>query len=97
MNETANQAAAGATVPNVRLSPAEAGFLIAERYGANRLSEAEALCRAWLSAQPEAIGALHMLGVICLESGRRHEAQERRQGKARGVRRRNSPAAHPPL
>jgi tetratricopeptide (TPR) repeat protein len=76
VNDAANQAAASAAVPNVRLSPAEAGFLIAERYGADRLSEAEALCRAWLSAQPEAIGALHMLGVICLESGRRHEAQE---------------------
>ena len=81
MNDTASQPAGGAptgapTIANVRLSPVEAGLLIAERYSANRLNEAEALCRAWLAAQPEAIGALHMLGVICLESGRRHEAQE---------------------
>lgn len=76
MNDTASQTAAGPTVANVRLSPVEARLLIAERHAANRPIEAEALCRAWLAAQPEASDALQMLGVICLDSGRRHEAQE---------------------
>ncbi len=64
------------TIADVRLSPAEAGLLATERYSDNRLSEAETLCRSWLSVQPEASEALHLLGVICLDSGRRHEAQE---------------------
>jgi tetratricopeptide (TPR) repeat protein len=64
------------TIPDVRLSPAEASLLAGERYAAKRLGEAEKLCRTWLSVQPEASGALHLLGIICLDSGRRHEAQE---------------------
>jgi tetratricopeptide (TPR) repeat protein len=63
-------------IPDVRLSAAEAAILAAERYAAGRLPPAEALCRTWLSVQPESVDALHLLGVICLEGGRRHEAVE---------------------
>jgi tetratricopeptide (TPR) repeat protein len=63
-------------IPDVRLSAAEAIALANERYAAKRSTAAEAVCRAWLSAHPDAVDALHLLGVICLESGRRHEAAE---------------------
>jgi tetratricopeptide (TPR) repeat protein len=84
VNEAANSAGAAnsaaakpqVTIPDVRLSPAEAGLLASERYAAKRLGKAEKLCRTWLSVQPEASSALHLLGIICLDSGRRHEAQE---------------------
>ena len=71
-------------IQDVRLSPVEASMLAAERYGAKRLPAAEAMCRAWLAAQPEASDALHLLGLICLESGRRHEAAEILE-RARGL------------
>ena len=64
------------TIRGVQLSPLEAAMLAAERYDDKRLAAAEVLCRAWLAAQPEASDALHLLGLVCLESGRRHEAGE---------------------
>jgi tetratricopeptide (TPR) repeat protein len=71
-------------IPDVRLSPREAAMLAGERYAARRLPATEAMCRAWLVAQPQSAEALHMLGLVCLESGRRHEASELLE-KARSV------------
>ena len=61
-------------IQDVRLSPAEAAMLVVGRYAAKRLPAAESLCRSWLSVRPEASDALHLLGLICLESGRSEEA-----------------------
>jgi protein O-GlcNAc transferase len=63
-------------VKDVRLSPAEAEILVAQRCAAKRLPAAEALCQAWLSIEPAASEALRFLGIICLESGRKQEALE---------------------
>jgi tetratricopeptide (TPR) repeat protein len=63
-------------IPEVRLTEGEAAALAAERYAAGRLPGAENLCRRLLESQPDAIASLHLLGRICLDTGRPHEAAE---------------------
>lgn len=54
---------------------AEQALLIAtEHFRLRRVADAESVCRALVAAQPDHHGALHLLGVIAGQSGRREEA-----------------------
>ncbi len=48
----------------------------AEHHGAGRLLEAEACCQQMLAQQPEHAEALHLAGLIALQSGRNERAVE---------------------